>query len=53
MAFSRIPYATEQGICKRVSGIFFDEQGILIEGSRDRRRSEKAERNLAWHTDPG
>jgi hypothetical protein len=34
-------------------GIFFDEQGILIEGSRDRRRSEKAERNLAWHTDPG
>src|SRR5262249_9212236 len=30
MASSRIPYATEQGISKRVSGNFFEEQGILI-----------------------
>src|SRR5215831_9785374 len=27
MAFKQIPCATEQGICKRVSGNFFEEQG--------------------------
>jgi hypothetical protein len=32
MASSRIPYATEQGISKRVSGNFFEEQGILKVG---------------------
>src|SRR6516225_8908743 len=30
MASSRIPYANEQGISKRVSGNFFEEQGISI-----------------------
>src|SRR5262249_16985531 len=32
MAFKQIPYATEQGICKRVSGNFFRGTGNLIEG---------------------
>jgi hypothetical protein len=30
MAFTRIPYATEQGISKRVSGNFFRGTGNLI-----------------------
>jgi hypothetical protein len=29
MVYNQIPYATEQGIFKRVSGKFFKEQGIL------------------------
>src|SRR5262249_58827711 len=33
MAFKQIPYATEQGICKRVSGNFFRGTGNLIERS--------------------
>src|SRR5262249_55985594 len=34
MAFKQIPYATEQGICKRVSGNFFRGRGNLLEGRR-------------------
>jgi len=33
MASSRIHYATEQGIFNVYQGIFFEEQGILIEGA--------------------
>jgi hypothetical protein len=36
ITYSRIPYATEQGISKRVSGNFFKEQGISICGSAGR-----------------
>jgi hypothetical protein len=30
MVCNRIPYATEQGIFKRVSGKIFKEQGIFV-----------------------
>jgi len=33
IAYSRIPYATEQGISDTYQGIFFSEQGISICGS--------------------
>jgi len=36
MGYSRIPYATEQGISKRVSGNFFKEQGNLVKLQRNR-----------------
>jgi hypothetical protein len=38
MPSSQIPYATEQGISKRVSGKVFEEQGIgtLISGAAAR-----------------
>src|SRR5262245_45568680 len=35
-AYSRIPYATEQGISKCVSGSFCAEQGILIRSAQPR-----------------
>jgi len=41
MAYSRIPYAPEQGISKRLSGNFFQEQGNLIKQPSN---SEPAER---------
>src|SRR5262249_23876012 len=36
IGYSRIPYATEQGISKRVSGNFFKEQGNLVKLQRNR-----------------
>ena len=43
IGYSRIPYATEQGISKRVSGNFFKEQGNLVKLSNC---SETAELRL-------
>src|SRR5262249_60561314 len=39
MAFKQIPYPTEQGICKRVSGNFFRGTGNLIGGSSQTSRT--------------
>src|SRR5262249_33449404 len=36
IGYSRIPYATEQGISKRVSGNFLKEQGNLVKLQRNR-----------------
>src|SRR5215813_10352811 len=43
MASKQIPCATEQGICKRVSGNFFRGTGNLIEGTLTREQPKPAE----------